>query len=101
MSTHNICFHGQIRKYQYFWIEKSILSRTMHFLVIRLASVLFSFHSCWSKSEEFQPAMLLFKDEDVEHDYIRRPDSAFRFCILCVTVIFICVGIVQLIIMPR
>ena len=29
MSTHNICFHGEIRKYQYFWIEKSILSRAM------------------------------------------------------------------------
>ena len=29
MRTHNICFHGGI-KYQYFWIEKSILSRAMH-----------------------------------------------------------------------
>ena len=27
MSTHNICFHGEIRKY--FWIEKSILPRAM------------------------------------------------------------------------
>ena len=23
MSTHNICFRGEIRKYQYFWIEKA------------------------------------------------------------------------------
>ena len=45
--------------------------------------------------------MVLFKDEDIEHDYVRRPDSAFRFSILCITVIFICVGIVQLVIMPR
>ena len=26
MSTQNICFHGQIRKYQYFWIEKKRLN---------------------------------------------------------------------------
>ena len=45
--------------------------------------------------------MVLFKDEDIEHDYVRRPDSAFRFSILCITMIFICVGIVQLVIMPR
>ena len=23
MNTHNICFHGEIRKYQYYWIEKA------------------------------------------------------------------------------
>ena len=28
MSTHNICFHGEIRKYQYFWADlfKALLS---------------------------------------------------------------------------
>ena len=26
MRAHNICFHGEIRKYQYFWTEKSIKS---------------------------------------------------------------------------
>ena len=34
MNTHNICFCGEIRKNQYFWIEKkknSILSRAMSF----------------------------------------------------------------------
>ena len=29
MSTHNICFYGEIKKFQYFWIEKSILSRAI------------------------------------------------------------------------
>ena len=29
MSTHNICFCGEIRKYQYFWIEKSALTSAM------------------------------------------------------------------------
>ena len=30
MSTHNmICFCGEISNYQYFWIEKYILSRAM------------------------------------------------------------------------
>ena len=30
MGTHNICFCGEIRKYQYFWTEKNILARAMH-----------------------------------------------------------------------
>ena len=30
MSTHNICFRGEIEKYQYFWIEKSALTRAMN-----------------------------------------------------------------------
>ena len=29
MSTHNIGFRGEIRKFQYFWIEKSALTRAM------------------------------------------------------------------------
>ena len=29
MSTHNICLHGEIRKYQYFWIKKNILPRAV------------------------------------------------------------------------
>ena len=29
MSTHNICFHAEVRKYQYFWIEKSALTSAM------------------------------------------------------------------------
>ena len=29
MSTHNICFCGEIRKYQYFWTEKSALTSVM------------------------------------------------------------------------
>ena len=32
MSTHNICFHEE-KKNQYFWTEKSILSRAMAFHV--------------------------------------------------------------------
>ena len=27
MSTHNICFHLEIKKYRYFLVEKSALSR--------------------------------------------------------------------------
>ena len=39
MSTHNICFHGEIRKiYQYFWIKKSILSRTTGYVKVRFHS---------------------------------------------------------------
>ena len=26
MSTHTVCFYGEIRKYQYFFVEKSVLS---------------------------------------------------------------------------
>ena len=36
MSTHNICFHGELRKYQYFCTKKSILSRAMfhhHYMI--------------------------------------------------------------------
>ena len=29
MSTHNICFRREIRKYRYFLVEKSALSRAM------------------------------------------------------------------------
>ena len=29
MSTHNICFCGEIRKIPYFWIEKSALTSAM------------------------------------------------------------------------
>ena len=29
MSTHNICFRGEIRKYQHFSDEKSVLSVAM------------------------------------------------------------------------
>ena len=30
MSTHNICFQGEIRRYQYFWFEKKkILSSAL------------------------------------------------------------------------
>ena len=29
MSTNNICFHGEIRKYHWLWIKKSILSKAM------------------------------------------------------------------------
>ena len=31
MSTHNICFHGDIRKYQCFLVEKSVLSRALFY----------------------------------------------------------------------
>ena len=30
MSTHNICFCGEIKKNQYFWIEKSALTSAMN-----------------------------------------------------------------------
>ena len=26
MSTHNVCFHGNVKKVQYFSVEKSVLS---------------------------------------------------------------------------
>ena len=29
MSTYNICFCQEIRKYRYFWVEKRALSRAM------------------------------------------------------------------------
>ena len=29
MSTHNICFHGEIRKISILWIEKSTLTSAM------------------------------------------------------------------------
>ncbi|KAL4234423.1 cAMP biosynthetic process [Mactra antiquata] len=60
------------------------------------------FTSCWSTGQgEFQSSMLLFKDIDIEQDYIQRVDPAFKFCALCAAILFTCVGIVQLIIMPR
>ena len=33
MNTHNICFHGEKEKYEYFWVEKSTLFRAMNFSV--------------------------------------------------------------------
>ena len=30
MSSHNICFHGEIRKISIFWIEKSTLTIAMN-----------------------------------------------------------------------
>ncbi|XP_053401460.1 adenylate cyclase type 2-like isoform X2 [Mercenaria mercenaria] len=62
------------------------------------------FSSFWSGTGgqgEFQSKMLLFTDIDVEQDYIQRIDPAFKFCALCAAVLFSCVGIVQLLIMPR
>ncbi|XP_052232628.1 adenylate cyclase type 2-like isoform X2 [Dreissena polymorpha] len=57
--------------------------------------------SCWSTGRgEFQSSMLLFKDIDVEQDYIRRVDPSFKFCALCAAILFNCVGIVQLLMMP-
>ena len=58
--------------------------------------------SCWSTGHgEFQASMLLFKDIDIEQDYIRRVDPAFKFCALCAAALFTFVGAVQLLIMPR
>ena len=37
MSTHNICFRAEIRKYQYFWIEKELLAafiRNLQILIV-------------------------------------------------------------------
>ena len=34
MSTHNICFHGEIRKYQHFSDEKSALSVAMQLPIV-------------------------------------------------------------------
>ena len=60
------------------------------------------FHSCCSGGNgEFQTAMMLFKDIDMETDYMCRVDPSFKFCMVCITVLFTCVGIIQLIIMPR
>ncbi|XP_060564084.1 adenylate cyclase type 2-like isoform X2 [Ruditapes philippinarum] len=62
------------------------------------------FSSFWSVTGgqgEFQSTMLLFNDIDIEQDYIQRVDPAFKFCSLCAAVLFSCVGIVQLLIMPR
>ncbi|XP_052816697.1 adenylate cyclase type 2-like isoform X2 [Mya arenaria] len=57
--------------------------------------------SCWSSGHgEFQSTMLLFKDIDVETDYIRRLDPAFRFCAACAAILFTVLAITQLLILP-
>ena len=38
MSTHNICFHGEIRKYQQFSDKKSALSVAMDHISLRISS---------------------------------------------------------------
>ena len=43
MSTHNICFSGEIKNYQYFVLEKRILSGIMRLVCIRLNRVNFSY----------------------------------------------------------
>ena len=34
MSTHNICFRGEIRKISIFWIGKSTLTRAMDVIIV-------------------------------------------------------------------
>ena len=48
MSTHNICFRREIEKYQYFWIEKSALTRAacMDTSITTLWSGLFQIAGC-------------------------------------------------------
>ena len=52
MSTHNICFHGEIRKYQHFSHEKSILSVAMMFclFVLRFYGPVNPMGSCRARS---------------------------------------------------
>ncbi|KAL3859779.1 hypothetical protein ACJMK2_009973 [Sinanodonta woodiana] len=45
--------------------------------------------------------LLTFKDKNMEQSYIHWPDMYFKFGVICAAAIFLCVGIVQLIIMPK
>ena len=50
MSTHNICFHGEIRKeYQYLLVEKCALSGSMllNMIVTTPQPLYFFKHYCW------------------------------------------------------
>ncbi|KAK3584553.1 hypothetical protein CHS0354_030558 [Potamilus streckersoni] len=60
------------------------------------------FARSWFKSGRFHfIGLLTFKDTNMEQSYINWPDMYFKFGVICAAVIFLCVGIVQLIIMPK
>lgn len=54
----------------------------------------------WKRTKEFDTVLMRFYNE-LEHDYLNRPDTSFKLSVLCAFCIFVCILVVQAIVSDR
>ncbi|XP_013380296.1 adenylate cyclase type 2-like [Lingula anatina] len=55
----------------------------------------------WFRSEDMNAFLLTFQRNQLELDYNRQADGSFKYYVTCTAAIFVCMGVVQFLLLPR